>query len=62
MRIFVILFFVVFNLNQITAQNKPVVKKDSTIFTSFKGMPLKQMKAPGHPFVLVPTGRLFCLI
>jgi Tol biopolymer transport system component len=45
MRIFVILLFVIFNLTQITAQDKSVVKKDSTLFTSFKGLPLKATRA-----------------
>jgi hypothetical protein len=45
MRIFVILLFVIFNLTQITAQDKSVFKKDSTLFTSFKGLPLKATRA-----------------
>ena len=45
MRILILVLFVVFNLNQIAAQDKSVPKKDSTIFTSFKGMPLKATRA-----------------
>ena len=45
MRILILVLFVVFHLNQVTAQDKSVPKKDSTIFTSFKGMPLKATRA-----------------
>ncbi len=45
MRILILVLFVAFHLNQVTAQDKSVPKKDSTIFTSFKGMPLKATRA-----------------